>query len=271
MLRPSVRSGRTGGCHQYLAIVELLLSLVFLRSVSAEDDVDLSVDTWEGSSSSLLLLLGLSRFSWSSPRRRRGSRLEGSVVPDEVLEVFAVPKGVAHVFVVQALGVEDVVQRAFASSRSSSGARGGRSGGMDLFARPLLPTLVGLLVCVASWRCRCWLRSSDEVPSSLVGGDIEVGFPEQLFGGSRRLLQYGSDEGRVIGSPVEVFDHRRFRDLGDTISHGLESFEVRPESFVPPVLDGFEVPWLRRLVGEGLEVGDETSTEITPVVDAVSW
>jgi hypothetical protein len=197
--------------------------------------------------------------------------LQGSVVPDGVLEVFAVPKGVAHVFVVWALGVEDVVQHAFASPRSSSGARGGRSGCMDLFVRPLLPTLVGLLVRVASRCCRCRLRSSDEVPSSLVGGYIEVGFSEQLFRGSRRLLQYGSNEGRVIGSLVEIFDHRRFRDLGDTISHGLESFEVRPESFVPPALDGFEVPWLRRLVEERLEVGDEASTEIAPVVNAMSW
>jgi hypothetical protein len=71
VLRPSVWGGRTGGHHQYLAIIELLLSLVLLRSMSAEDDVDLSVDTREGSTSSLLLLLGLSRFSWSSPRRRR--------------------------------------------------------------------------------------------------------------------------------------------------------------------------------------------------------
>jgi hypothetical protein len=39
--------------------------------MSDEDDIDLSVDTQEGSTSSLLLLLGLSRFSWSSPRRRR--------------------------------------------------------------------------------------------------------------------------------------------------------------------------------------------------------
>jgi hypothetical protein len=30
VLRPSVRSGRTGGRYQYLAIVELLLSLVLL-------------------------------------------------------------------------------------------------------------------------------------------------------------------------------------------------------------------------------------------------
>jgi hypothetical protein len=39
--------------------------------VSAEDDVDLPVNAWEGSSSSLLLLLGLSWFFRSSPLRRR--------------------------------------------------------------------------------------------------------------------------------------------------------------------------------------------------------
>jgi hypothetical protein len=114
--------------------------------------------------------------------------LEGSVVPDGVLEVSAVPKGVAHVFVVRALSVEDVVQRAFASSRSSLGARGGWSGGVNFFARPLLLAFVGLLVRITSWCCWCRLRSSDEVLSSLVGGDVEVSFPEQLLGGSRCLL-----------------------------------------------------------------------------------
>jgi hypothetical protein len=114
--------------------------------------------------------------------------LEGSAVPDGVLEVSAVPKGVAHVLVVRALGVEDIVQRAFASTRSSSGARGGWSGGVNFFARPLLPSFVGLLVRIASWCCRRRFRSSDEVLSSLVGGDVEVGFPEQLLGGSRRFL-----------------------------------------------------------------------------------
>jgi hypothetical protein len=84
-------------------------------------------------------------------------------VPDGVLEVSAVPKGVAHVFVVRALGVEDVVQRAFASTRSSSGARGRWSGGMDFFVRYLLPTLVGLLIRVVSRCCWCWLYSSNEV------------------------------------------------------------------------------------------------------------
>jgi hypothetical protein len=114
--------------------------------------------------------------------------LEGSAVPDGVLEVSAVPKGVAHILVVRALGVEDVVQRAFASTRSSPGARGGWSGGVNFFARPLLPAFVGLLVHIASWSCWCRLRSSDEVLSSLVGGDVEVGFPEQLLGCSRCLL-----------------------------------------------------------------------------------
>jgi hypothetical protein len=114
--------------------------------------------------------------------------LEGSAVPDGVLEVSAVPKGVAHILVVRALGVEDVVQRVFASTRSSLGARGRWSGGVEFFVRSLLPMLVGLLVRVTS-QCRwCWLRSSDEVLSSLVSGDVEVGFPEQLLGGSRRLL-----------------------------------------------------------------------------------
>jgi hypothetical protein len=69
VLGPSVRGGRTGSRHQYLTIVELLLSLAFLRPVSTEDDVDFFVNAWEGSTSSLLLLLGLSRFSRSSSWR----------------------------------------------------------------------------------------------------------------------------------------------------------------------------------------------------------
>ena len=104
--------------------------------------------------------------------------MEGSAVPHGVFEVSAVPEGVAHVLVVRALGVEDVVQCTFASARCSSGVRGGWPDGVDLFARPLLPTLVGLLVRVAL-RCRwCRLRSSNEVLSSFVGGDVEVRFPE---------------------------------------------------------------------------------------------
>jgi hypothetical protein len=59
--------------------------------------------------------------------------LEGSAVPDGVLEVSAVPEGVAHVLVVRALGVEDVVQCTFTSARCSSGARGWWSSSVDFF------------------------------------------------------------------------------------------------------------------------------------------
>jgi hypothetical protein len=104
--------------------------------------------------------------------------LEGSAVPDGVLEVSAVLEGVAHVLVVRTLGVEDVVQCSFASTACPSGTRDGWSGGMDFFARPLLPMLVGLLVHVASWCRRCRLRSSNEVLSPFVGGDVEVRFPK---------------------------------------------------------------------------------------------
>jgi hypothetical protein len=226
VLGPSIQGGRSNGRHQYLTVIELLLPLAFLRPMSAEDDVDFFVDAWEGSTSSPLLLLGLSRFSRSSSWWGRRQRLEGSSVPHGMLEVSAVPKGVAHVLVVRALGIEDVVQRAFASARSSSGARGGWSGGVDFFTRTLFPTFVRLLVRVASRCHRRRLWSSDEVLSSFVGGDVEVGFSEQLLGGSRRFLQYGADEGRVIRSPVEVLDHCSFCDLRDTIPHDLKSFEV---------------------------------------------
>jgi hypothetical protein len=97
-----------------------------------------------------------------------------------------------------------------------------------------------------------------------------VRFSKQLFGGGRRFLQYGSDEGRVIRSPVEVLNHCCLSDLGDTVSHGLKPLEVRPKCFIALMPDGLEVPWLRRLVGEGLKVGDEMPTEVTPIVDPVS-
>jgi hypothetical protein len=146
--------------------------------MSAEDDVDFSIDARECSSSSPFLMLRLSRFFGSSSWWGRWQRLEGSTVPDGVLEVSAVQEGVAHVLMVRTLGVKDVVQCTFASVGCSSGARGGWSGGVDFFARPLLPMLVGLLVCVASWCRWCKLCSSDEVMSSFVGDDVEVRFPE---------------------------------------------------------------------------------------------
>jgi hypothetical protein len=109
VFEPPIQDGRTGGHHQYLTVVELLLPLALLRPVSAEDDVDFSVDAGECSASSPFLLLRLSRFSGSSSWWGRWQRLEGSAVPNIVLEVSVVPEGVAHVLVVRTLSVEDVV------------------------------------------------------------------------------------------------------------------------------------------------------------------
>jgi hypothetical protein len=114
--------------------------------------------------------------------------LEGSAILDGVLEISAVPKSMTHVLVVRAMGVEDVVQCSFASAGCPSGTRDGWSSGMNFFARPLLPALVGLLVRVAPWRGRSRLRSSDEVLGMFIGGDVEVRLPEQLFGGGRCFL-----------------------------------------------------------------------------------
>jgi hypothetical protein len=105
-----------------------------------------------------------------------------------MLEVSIVPQGVAHILVIQALGIEDVVQCPLASAGCTSGMRDRWSGGMDLFTRPLLPTLVGLLVRITP---RCWwhrFRSPDEVLSLFVNGDVEVCFSKQLFRGDRRFL-----------------------------------------------------------------------------------
>jgi hypothetical protein len=52
VLGPSIQGGRADGRHQYLTVVELLLPLTFLRSMSAEDDVDFSIDARECSASS---------------------------------------------------------------------------------------------------------------------------------------------------------------------------------------------------------------------------
>jgi hypothetical protein len=188
-----------------------------------------------------------------------------------MLEVSAITQGVEHILVIRALGIEDVVQCPLASTGCTSGTRDGWSGGVDLFTGPLLPTLVGLLVRVAP---RCWwrrFRSPDEVLSPFISADVEVRLSKQLFGGGWRFLRYDSDEGRVIRSPVEVLNHCYLSDLMDAISHGLKPIEVRPKCFIPPTPDGFEVPWLYWLIGEGLKVGDEAPTEVAPIIDAVSW
>jgi hypothetical protein len=81
-------------------------------------------------------------------------------------------------------------------------------------------------------------------------------------------LKYSSNENRIVGSPIEVFDHSCLSNLGDTIPHCLESSKERTESFIVLALDGYEIPWLRRVVGEGLEVRDKPAAKISPIVVA---
>jgi hypothetical protein len=88
------------------------------------------------------------------------------------------------------------------------------------------PAPVRLLVRIALWCGWCRFRTSEEVLGPLICSDVEVCLSTQLFGGGGRFLQYGSDEGRVIGSPVEIFNHRCLGDFGDVVPHGLKPLEV---------------------------------------------
>jgi hypothetical protein len=84
-------------------------------------------------------------------------------------------------------------------------------------------------------------------------------------------LKYGSDKGWVIGPSIEVFKHSRLSDFKNTVPHRLKSFEERLESFIILPPNGFEIPWLRQFIREGLEVRDKPVAEVTPIVDAVLW
>jgi hypothetical protein len=148
---------------------------------------------------------------------------------------------------------------------------------VHLLARPLLPALVWLLVRISSWRGWHRFRAPDEVLGPFIHSDLDVRFSEQLFGGGWHFLEYGSDEGQVVGShegqvvgsPVEVFNDGRLSDIGDAVPHYLKSFEERLEGLIILAPDGFEVPWLRLLVRERLEIDDEAMTEVAPIVNVV--
>jgi hypothetical protein len=139
-----------------------------------------------------------------------------------------------------------------------------------LSAGPLFPAFVRLLAHIPPRCGRCRFCASDEVLGPLIRGDVDGCFPEQLFGGGWRLLKYGPDEGRVVGSPIEVFNYSRLSDFGDVVPHRLKPFEERSERLIILAPNGFEVPWLCRFIGERLEVCDKPATEVTLVVDAVS-
>jgi hypothetical protein len=96
---------------------------------------------------------------------------------------------------------------------------------VNILAGPLFPAFVRLLVHVPPWRGRCGFCASGEVLGPLIRSDVDVCLPEQLFGGGRCLLKYGPNEGRVVGSSIEVFNHGRFSDFRDVVLHCLKPFE----------------------------------------------
>jgi hypothetical protein len=70
-----------------------------------------------------------------------------------------------------------------------------------------------------------WISCPRLGPGLLIRGDVDVCLLEQLFGGGWRFLEYGLDEGRVVGSPIEVFNYGCLSNFGDAVPHCLKSFE----------------------------------------------
>jgi hypothetical protein len=173
---------------------------------------------------------------------------------------------VAHVLVVRALGVKIFIQCLYPSAGCATGPSYRWPGSVHLLSGPLLLALVQLLVRISPWR---GFHASDEVLGPFIRSDVDVWHQEQLLGSGWCFLEYGLDEGRVVGSPTKVFNYYRLSDFGDAVPHRLKPLEEQSESFIILAPDGFEVPWLRRLVEEGLEIGDEASTKVAPIIDAV--
>jgi hypothetical protein len=180
-----------------------------------------------------------------------------------MFEVSTVQQGIAHVLVVREPGVEDFVQCPHSSARCAAGLSSRWPDGVHLLAGPFFLVLVRLLVCIPPWHGWCGFCASDEVLGPLIRDDVDVCLPKQLFGGGWRLLEYGSDEGRVVGSPIEVFNYGRLSDFGDVVPHCLKSFKERSDGLIILGPNGFEVTWLRRLIRERLEICDKPTTEVT--------
>jgi hypothetical protein len=115
-----------------------------------------------------------------------------------VFEVSAGPQRVAHVLVIQTLGVEDLVQCSHSSTGCVAGLSDRWPNGVHLLAGPLFPAFVWLLVHIPPRRGRCGFCASNEVLGPLIYGDVDVRLLEQLFGGGRCLLKYGPDESGAL-------------------------------------------------------------------------
>jgi hypothetical protein len=141
---------------------------------------------------------------------------------DRSLKVPVVSHRVAHLLMVRALEVKDLIQCSYIAAWRTVGSSSWWPGDVHFFPRPFVPALVLLLVPILLWCQGCRLRVVDEVLGPFVGSDVNVCLLEQLFQGDGSLMEDGSDEGRVIRLVVEVLDHGNLRDVEDAIPHGLE-------------------------------------------------
>jgi hypothetical protein len=99
-------------------------------------------------------------------------------MPDKVLNVLVVSYSVAHILVVWALGVEDLIQCPNSTTWCVAGPSTQWPSGMHLFPGPLVTTLFWLLVHVLPG---CWeygLCTPNEILGSLIHGDVDVRLPK---------------------------------------------------------------------------------------------
>jgi hypothetical protein len=81
---------------------------------------------------------------------------------------------VAHLLVVQTLGVEDLIKRPYTAAWRAVGLGSQWLSGVHFLSRPLVPALVLMPVYVFLQRWGCRLRVPNEVLSSLIGDDVDV-------------------------------------------------------------------------------------------------
>lgn len=87
----------------------------------------------------------------------------------------------------------------------------------------------------------------DNVASPLVYGDVSINVMEELFRHIQSPMERGSYEGLIMGPSIEVFNHYRLSEDGNTIPHRLKTLQKGVERLVVLALYG-PVPWLRRLI-----------------------
>jgi hypothetical protein len=155
------------GCHQDLSVGELLLPFALLGPMALEHDIDLPINVREGSATGPILLWRLFLYSWFSLWWGRWQWPEWSIEVDCVLEVPTITQGVAHLLVVRALGVEDLVQCLYSTSWHVAGLSCRGPSDLHFVSRSpvrahvrLLISLLRCLRCNFMWPMRSYAHLS---------------------------------------------------------------------------------------------------------------